>query len=49
MTDDQRYVVKQLYPNKRWANRVNKMSDAQVFAIYKANQEKLEKKSKEKR
>jgi hypothetical protein len=40
---DYRGIVKQFYPNKTWARRVDNMSDAKVFAIYKSNQKKLEK------
>lgn len=28
-----RELVKQAYPTKKWANRVNGMTDSQVFAI----------------
>lgn len=33
-THEQRYIVKMMYPNKRWAYKVDRMSDAQVYAIY---------------
>lgn len=48
---DKREAVKGLYPkSKRWGARVNKMSDAQVFAIYtkRQNQRKTIKKEGEK-
>lgn len=38
--DQKRYDVKMMYPNsKRWAAKVDKMSDAQVYAIYMRNLE----------
>lgn len=34
---------------KAWIRRVDNMTDAQVYAIYRREQEKLDKKAKEKR
>jgi len=42
-----RNYVASLYKGPRWARRVSLMSDAQVYAIYKAKQ-KLDEEKKEK-
>lgn len=40
----EREFVKALYPkSRRWASRVDKMSDAQVFAIYTKNKNNVKK------
>jgi len=39
-----RNYVASLYKGPRWARRVAKMSDAQVYAIYKAKQKQDEEK-----
>jgi aminoglycoside phosphotransferase len=42
MTDaEKRKFVAELYPGRRWRRLVEKMSGAQVFAIWKKEQEKL--------
>ena len=33
-TKKERQLLKQVYPNKKWAERVDKMSDNQVVAVY---------------
>jgi hypothetical protein len=33
-TEQKRAALKQLYPSKNWAAKVDKMSDAQVIAVY---------------
>lgn len=46
---DKRAYVLALYPGPRWRDRVKRMSDAQITAIYLAKQQiDLEKKQKEK-
>lgn len=34
MANNQREQLKQVYPNKKWAEKVDKMSEAQVVAVY---------------
>lgn len=48
MAESPREYVKYMYGDnaKAWQRRVAKMSDAQVFAIYKRAQEKLNQKEK---
>lgn len=36
---EMRRALISLYPGKKWASKVNKMSDSQIFAIY--TQQKL--------
>ena len=43
-----RVYVAGLYPGPRWAHRVSKMSDGQVFAIYQAKIKLDEEKKEEK-
>lgn len=49
MTDEQkRSAVKDMYPKShRWAKRVDRMSDDQVFAIWVRNQQNQSKEVKE--
>lgn len=48
MSVNEREFVKAMYPRSpRWAKRVARMSDGQVFAIYKKEQAKLEKEAKQ--
>lgn len=32
--DKERELIKALYPYQRWYDKVNKMSDAQIIALY---------------
>jgi hypothetical protein len=34
MGENKREALKKVYPHKRWIDRVQRMSDAQVTAIY---------------
>lgn len=34
MAKQQRELLKERYPSKKWAAQVDKMSDAQVIAVY---------------
>lgn len=33
-SNHEREQLKKAYPNKKWAEKVNKMSDSQVAAVY---------------
>lgn len=33
-SNKEREALKKAYPSKKWAEKVNKMSDAQVIAVY---------------
>lgn len=45
--DKKRATVIDLYPHRGWKKKVDKMSDAQVIAIFLREQNKAEEKSKE--
>jgi len=46
--DQMRAIVSQRYPNHRWGNRVKKMPDRQVIAIYHSIMERRKKEEEQK-